>query len=70
MNKKEREIVFEAIAKKKITVEAIILSKVYFLSLFLKPFPWLKLPTFFVCVFDLCFSRGPNENCRLEDVFC
>lgn len=39
MNKKEREIVFEAIAKKKIiiiTVEAIILSKVYFLSCFFK----------------------------------
>lgn len=37
MNKKEREIVFEAIAKKKkITVEAIILSKVCFLSCFFK----------------------------------
>lgn len=60
MNKKEREIVFEAIAKK-ITVEAIILSKVYFLSCFLKTFPRLKLATF-LYMFDLWFSQGPNEK--------
>lgn len=68
MNKKEREIVFEAMAKK-ITVEAIILSKVYFLSCFLKTFPRLKLVTF-LCMFDLWFSQGPNEKCQLEDVYC
>lgn len=68
MNKKEREIVFEAIAKK-ITVEAIILSKVYFLSCFLKTFPQLKLATF-LGMFDLWFSQGPNEKCQLEDVYC
>lgn len=51
------------------TVEAIILSKVYFLSCFLKTFPQLKLAAS-LHMFDLWFSQDPNENCQLKDVYC